>query len=98
MRSVASTWRDSSMSMRTKFPRGRGVLDHLGDVALGELLVDRETEMRELERDVCPQALRLNAVEQLAVGGDDLARLGLVVDTLAEQRRVREKTLLVQPP
>ena len=40
----------------------------------------------------------MDAVEHLAVGGDDLARLGLVAHTLAQQRRVRQQTLLVQPP
>ena len=62
-----------------------------------ELLVDREAEVRQLERDVRPQGLRLDAVEHLAVGGDDLARLGLVAHALAEERRVREEAAVVQP-
>ena len=40
----------------------------------------------------------VDAVEHLAVGGDDRARLGLVAHALAEQRRVREEAPLVQPP
>jgi hypothetical protein len=44
-------------------PALRRVLDELGEIAMGELLVDREPEMRELERDVRPQPFRLDAVE-----------------------------------
>ena len=84
--------------MRTKLLALGCVLDELGEVALREPLVDREPEMRELERDVRPQPFGVDAVEQLPVGGDDLAGLGLVAHALAEQRRVREQTLLVQPP
>src|SRR5690349_4507205 len=76
----------------------RRVPDELGNVALRKLLVDRETEVRELERDVRAQALRADAVEQLAVGGHHLPRLGLVAHALAEERRVREEPLVVQPP
>jgi hypothetical protein len=54
--------------------------------------------MGELERDVRPQPFCVDAVEQLAVGVDDLARLGLFAHALAEQRRVREQALLVQSP
>ena len=98
MRSVASTCADSSMSMRTKLPTPRRVRDELGEVAVRELLVDREAEVRELERDVRPQPFGLDAVEQLAVRGDDRARLGLVAHALAEQRRVRQEAVVVQPP
>ena len=98
MRSVASTWRRLLHVDADEVAACRGVLDELGDVPVRELLVDREPEMRELERDVRAQPLRVDAVEQLAVGGDDRARLGLVAHALAEQRRVREQALLVQPP
>ena len=98
MRSVASTWRRLLHVDADEVAALRRVLDELGDVALRELLVDREAEMRELERDVRPQPLRVDAVEHLAVGGDDRARLGLVAHALAEERRVREQALVVQPP
>src|SRR6185437_5435054 len=76
----------------------RRMLDELGHIALREFLVDRESEVRELDGDVRLQSLRMDAVEHLAVGGDDGAGLRLVAYTLAEQRRVREETVLVQPP
>jgi len=77
---------------------GRGMRDELGEVALRELLVDREAEMRELEGDVRPQLLRIDAVEHLAVSGDDGTCLRLVADALAEQGRVRQQPVVVQPP
>ena len=74
------------------------MLDELGDVAVRELLIDREAEVRELDREVRPQPLRVDAVEHLGVRADHRACLGLVAHALAEQRRVREETVVVQPP
>src|SRR4029077_6935764 len=74
------------------------VRDELGHVAVGELLVDREAEVRELERDVRLQPFRLDSVEQLPVGDDDRARLGFVAHTFAEEGRIPEQPLVVQPP
>ena len=64
----------------------------------GQIPADVQPDVRELDRDVRPQALRLDPVEHLAVGGDDRAGLRLVAYALAEQRRVREEAALVQPP
>jgi len=43
------------------------VSDELRDVALCELLVDREAKVRELERDVRPQTLRGDPIQHPAV-------------------------------
>ena len=72
-------------------PARGGVGDELADVGLRELLVEGEPEVRELERDVDPQLLGRDAVEDLPVGVDDDAGLGLAADALAEQRRVGAK-------
>src|SRR5581483_8448523 len=74
----------------------RGVLDELGEVAERELLVDRETEMGELERDVRPESLGGDPVEQRPVRVDDGTRFGLVAHALAEERRVRQEAVVVQ--
>ena len=57
-----------------------------------------EPEVRQLERDVDLQLLGRDAVEDLPVRLDDDARLGLVVDALAEQRRVGLEAVVVEPP
>ena len=61
-----------------------------------ELLVEGKPEMGELEGDVDAQPFGCDAIEDLLVAVDDGPRLGLVADALPEQRRVREKPLLVQ--
>ena len=75
-----------------------GVRDELADVRARELLVEAEPEVRQLQRDVDPQPLGRDAVEDLPVRLDDDARLGLVVDALAEQRRVGLEAAVVEPP
>ena len=56
---------------------------------VGELLVQQQAEVRELERDVDAQAALGDAVEDRLVLGGDRARLVRREDVLAEQRRVR---------
>ena len=56
---------------------------------VGELLVEQEPEVRQLERDVDAQPALGDAVQDLLVLGDDRPRLGSREDVLAEQRRVR---------
>src|SRR5207248_11753194 len=75
----------------------RGVLHQLGDVAIRELLVDREPEVRELERDVRPQAFGLDAFQDLVVLVDGRSGLRLGSDALAEQCRVRLQSLRIEP-
>ena len=76
---------------------GGGVRDELADVRARELLVEGEAEVRQLQRDVDAQLLGGDAVEDLPVGVDDGAGLGLVLDALAEQGRIREQALVVEP-
>ncbi len=68
------------------------------DVLECELLVDREPEMRQLERDVREQLLVGEAVDDLDVRLDDPVRVVAVGNRLAEERRVRVQSCLVQPP
>ena len=78
-------------------PEPRCVRHQLADVRACELLVESETEVGELQRDVDAQLLGGDAIEDLPVALDDDPRLGLVAHTLAEQRRVAEKPLVVEP-
>ena len=75
-----------------------GMGDELADVRARELLVEAEPEVGQLERDVDPQPLGGDAVEDLLVRVDDDAGLGLVVDPLPEQRRVGLEAAVVEPP
>src|SRR5439155_21941070 len=52
---------------------------------------------RQLEGDVRLEALGCDPAQNLLVGLDDAVRRLAVGDSLAEQRRVRSQTLLVQP-
>ena len=63
-----------------------------------EPLVEAEPEVGQLQRDVDPKPLGRDAVEDLPVRHDDGARLGLVADALAEQRRVGLEPVVVEPP
>ena len=85
------------MSSRMKLPRAGRMRDELADVRARELLVEGEPEMGELERDVDAEPLGRDAVEDLPVRVDDRPGLRLVLDALAEQRRVREQPLVVEP-
>src|SRR5581483_12321943 len=67
-------------------------------VLVGELLVEVEPQVRELERDVRLQLLRGDPVEHFPVRVHDGAALVRRVHVLAEQRRVRQQALLVEPP
>ena len=80
------------MSMRTKLPAAPACSTSSATFALRELLVEREAEVRELERDVRAEAFGRDAVEQLAVAATT-ARSRPRRDALAEQRRVREEAL-----
>src|SRR4029079_2268911 len=60
--------------------------------------VEAEPEVCQLERDVDIQSLGGDAVENLLVRLDDAASLGLVVDSLSEQRRVGLEAAVVEPP
>ena len=71
-------------------------LDETPDVSVRELLVDLEPEVGELERDVRPQLLGGDALDHLAVRGDDGLRVLGLEHAFAEQRRVRPQPLLVQ--
>ena len=68
---------------------GRRVPYELGNVAVRKLLIDRETEVRQLEREVRPQSFCVDAIEHVPVPDDDRACLHLVAHALAKQRRVR---------
>ena len=65
------------MSMRTNEPSARRRVDEREHVAVRELLVEREPEVRQLERDVRAQALSGEAFEHLLVGGHDGRGRGL---------------------
>src|SRR5205823_3920964 len=79
-------------------PEPGRVLDERGHVLVGELLVEAEPEVRELERDVRLQLLGGDPVEHLAVRVDDGPALVGCLHVLAEKRGVREQPLLVQAP
>ena len=68
-------------------------LDEALDVHVGQLLVELEAEMSELERDVDREPLGRDALQDLPVARDDGVGLDLAPDALAEQRRVRVKAL-----
>ena len=73
MRSVASTSSDCSMSMRTNVPSRSATVDEALDVRVRDLLVEREPEVRELERDVRLQPFGREALEDaLVLVGDGL--------------------------
>ena len=76
-------------------PRSMG--DELADVRACELLVEREAEVRQLERHVDLEPLGRDPVEDLPVGDDDRARLGLVRNALSEDGCVGLEAFLVQP-
>ena len=68
------------------------------DVLVGELLVEGEAEVRELERDVRLQLLGDEPLDdRLVLGSDGGGALG-VRDRLAEERRVRVETRVVELP
>ena len=91
MRSVSSTRVDSSMSMRMKLPYVAACASSYGDVAIGKLGIEVETEMRQLERDIGLQALGGDAVEVACVLVDDGPRRLGVFDSFAEQGGVGAK-------
>ena len=70
-------------------PQGGRVVDQAPDVLVGELLVEQETEVRQLQRDVDAQAALGDPVQDPLVLRDDRARLVRGQDVLAQQRRVR---------
>jgi hypothetical protein len=72
------------------------VSDHALDVRGCNLLVEREPEVRQLQRDVRAQLLAREPVEDLLVLGDHLRRLLGVADVLAQERRVHVQPGLVQ--
>ena len=82
--------------MRMKLPCGRGVRDDVGHVAIGELRIEIESEMRQLERDIGLQTLRRDAVEIRLVLVDDGSGGGWVLDPFAEQRGVGAQTALIE--
>ncbi len=67
------------------------------DVRVRELLVEREAEVRELERDVRLQLLGDESFHDRLVLLCDRGRAGRVGDGLAEQRGVRVEPCVVQP-
>ncbi len=75
-----------------------GDLDHALDVRVGELLVELEPEVCQLQRDVARELLRVEALEDAPVLLGDGLRLGWIAHALAEQRRVRVETLVRQAP
>ena len=77
-------------------PQPGGVLDDPLDVFIGELLVDVEAEVRQLDGEVRLQRLGVEAVEDRQVLVGDRPRLGLVEDVLAEHGRVGVQAALVQ--
>ena len=85
------------MSSRTKLPTAGGVRDELADVGARELLVEGEAEMGQLERHVDLQPLGRDAVEDLPVGVDDGARLGLVATPSPSRVVFALRPALVQP-
>ncbi len=62
---------------------GRGVLDHLGDDALGESGVEVHADLRELDADVRVEFLFVNCVEELVVDGPAEVRAWASVVTLS---------------
>ena len=98
-RSAASppTYSDCSMSIRTNVPELAGARDEPLDVLVRGFLVEGEPEVRELERDVRPQLLRDEALEDPPVLVRDGRGACFVRDRLAEQRRVRVQPCVVQP-
>ena len=66
------------------------------DVRVRELLVELEPEVRELQRDVAGQLLRVEPFEDAPVLVRDRLRLGGVAHALAEQRRVRVEPLVCE--
>ena len=75
----------------------RPLLEQAAEVLEGQLLVDVEAEVRELQRHIRLQPFRGNAVDHLPVGRDDRVGLCRFEHALAEQRGVRREALLVQP-
>ena len=82
--------------MRMNVPSSPACRDEPLDVAVRELFVEREPEMGELQRDVRAQAVLDERGEHALVGGDDLCGAGLVLDRLAQQRRVRVQPVRVE--
>ena len=76
----------------------RGVRDEAFDVRVRGLLVEGEPEVRQLQREVRPEALAGEPVEELGVLAHDDVRSVRVRYRLAEQRRVRVQACVVQPP
>jgi hypothetical protein len=72
------------------------VFDETRDVRVRRLLVEREAEMCELERDVRTQVLGRKPVQDLLVRPHDGFRPGSIGNRLAEERRVRVESGLVQ--
>ena len=63
------------MSRRMKLSRAAAQSTRRRDVRVGELLVEQQAEMRQLERDVDAQAALGDAVEDALVLLDHAARL-----------------------
>ena len=82
--------------MRMKLPSSAARSTTRLDVLVGELLVDVETEVRQLQRHVRPQLLSCSRARISRYSLDDRARLGLLEHVLAEKRRVRVEAALVQ--
>ncbi len=74
-----------------------GLRDEALEVRIRRLLVERETEVRELESHVRPELLGDEPVEDQLVLRHHCARPGLVGDVLAQQRGVRMHARVVQP-
>ena len=75
-----------------------GVRDQALDVRVRDLLVEGEPEVRQLERDVRPQFLRDEPLEDRLVLGGDRGGALEVGHRLAEERRVRVQPRVVEPP
>ncbi len=79
-------------------PERLGTGDEPLDVGVGDLLVDGEAEVRQLERDVCLQLLGDEPLDDGLVLGRDGSGTRCVGSRLAKQRRVRVEPRLVQLP
>ena len=73
-----------------------GPCDERLEIFVGHFLVEREPEVRELERDVRPELLVDQPLDQLAVLHRHRRRTGRRRDRLAEQRGVRVEARVVE--